>query len=65
MVQRPIGISGTPFKSVSIVAARRGNRQLREMSAGARSSQQRIALRDIRDRIDARNLPARRAGAVE
>jgi len=66
MVQRPIGISGTPFKSTNVVVARRSNRQLRELSANVRSDRQRIEMREVRDRIDASNLPpARTPGAIE
>jgi len=65
MVNKPRRIIDTPFSSRNLRNLEKTNMKIRDLVGGAQIAKKQIALRNLRDKIEAKGLPGRRPGAIE
>jgi len=58
-------IIATPFSSRNLRVLERTNMKIKDLVSSANVTKKQIALRNIRDTIDAKGIPNRRPGAIE
>ncbi len=58
-------IIGTPFSSRNLRVLEKTNMKIKDLVSGANINKKQIALRNLKDKIEAKGLPNRRPGAIE
>ena len=58
-------IIATPFSSRNLRVLEKTNMKIKDLVSGANVTKKQIALRNLRDKIEAKGLPNRRPGAIE
>lgn len=65
MVKIPGRIIATPFRSRNLRVLEQTNMRIKDLVGSAQLAKKQIALRDLKDKAEAKSLPSSRPGAIE